>query len=680
MKCHKPNTDQDAELVVFANGLMCTEYVLPGKANSNPDVVECFIPISDNEQLTVTGTFRGSILTGCIDLLADGSYLADRRMETPHGTGVQYKKRVFDFAKVFDIPGGDPTVSPEKRVVEGHIYTERLDQTLNISESADNNCKNILGLGTLAIVIGVNQETRDLHDHKYASSTCGAWKTRQSRDLVPSGVPATHHLVVRVADDNVSSKRRSKHVRHTQQLRFGDKPWATFIFHYRSRKAVDGAGCVQSAGASHALDAGDSSTFIKAEPQKPQKRNRSLFLTPSPLEEQPVSKPSKPVHPTVIDIPTKVTPTESLQTVKPKKTKKKLFGGSLNLSPGFLSSITAAFQDPTNRNAFQVPFTMQNQFEPALGNQDNGLDDLMADDNWSEVFSKAELDPSANSTVLQQTYDSFMSEQFPGYGAQQPEDKLLYESQAHFDANTSWETQPSMDPFQTYAPPTTTTWTPQNQQVEQFTAPLGLGEFEPQAPFSFLSNTPPPSGPTPPEPTIPFTPQQRPFAKDKHFNQASPSNTQPSTPASNKRRERASSDEANATPSSIKKPRKAATELDAMKAQLVCQIEDKKRRKAALIEQEAKRAEERRLRQERKRAEQERMHLEEQRRLEEEQRLIEERQRKEEERLQQEAEEQQRAEIELLKMQSAELDDEMEVMEREMAKESQSSDDEWGEK
>lgn len=245
MKCHKPNTDQEASVEVFANDYRCPEYVLPSASNSDPNIVECFIPVSDGEKITIKGNFKGTVLYGAIDLLADGSFLADTHIESRNGEA-KVSIRKIDIQKVFDVP------EPGGPVVEGDLHVRPLED--GPSGTSHGEC----GVGSLAIVISVTQKKDDHYEivPAYPDTTCGGWK---ERDGAPdSGIVPTHELSVKVTDDDVHKNRQSKHRRHAKQLRFGSKPWAKFIFYYRSRAAIEAAGCMTRPDESHALEPKDS--------------------------------------------------------------------------------------------------------------------------------------------------------------------------------------------------------------------------------------------------------------------------------------------------------------------------------------------------------------------------------------------------------------------------------------
>ncbi|KAK5132549.1 hypothetical protein LTR08_008866 [Meristemomyces frigidus] len=270
MKCHKPNTDQELEITVLANGVPCDEYALRSTGNSSldsdPNVLECFVAVSEGDQLTLSGAFTGSVLHASFDVLADGSFLGDKRIEGPK-TGLlkYYKKRKLDVKKIFDLQVMEFATDT---IVEGNMHVKALREDyqgspLNVEAKA-------LGVGSLALVCSLNQDTTENYAEPYPSSACGDWALRGQEDVTDGGIGPTFEMEVKVTDDDVSKTRQQKHKRHLAQTRFGVKPWAKFIFHYRSRSAIDEAGCEERSADSQALEPGDD-TFVHATVETPKK-------------------------------------------------------------------------------------------------------------------------------------------------------------------------------------------------------------------------------------------------------------------------------------------------------------------------------------------------------------------------------------------------------------------------
>lgn len=236
---------------MFINGLPCAEYTLPnGIVDSEPNTLSCIIPVSDGDELKIRGYFEGTILHGSVDLLADGSFLADKRIEGSKSGEVKAVKRKLDFDRVFDmpVPPGHTSIYPSTLVVEGVLTACRLQETPTVADGVDD------GVGSLSIVISISEHASDNYETDYSDLTCGSWKTRDIDGVTDGGLPPTHELGVHVTDPNVNPSRQSKHRRHGAQTRFGSKPWAKFIFYYRSRTAIEMARCVYRQDKSYELE------------------------------------------------------------------------------------------------------------------------------------------------------------------------------------------------------------------------------------------------------------------------------------------------------------------------------------------------------------------------------------------------------------------------------------------
>ena len=264
MRCHKPGTDQDATLTVKANGFPCPEFNLPFATSSDPNIVECFIPVTTGDQLTISGTFNGTCVHGAFDLLVDGTFVGDKRIEGLKTGDIKHWTRKLSYEKVFDtpIPPGYTSIYTPKEIVEGNLHARLLDDPLDPAQGDQ------LNVGSLAVIISVNQKSSDNYTHGYASTICGQWKkTKINRENAGDGaIPPTHELEVKVINgaDALNKNRQSTHRRHFEQLRFGHKPWAKFIFYYRSRMAIETAGCVSRPDHSIALEPAAPGSFVAA--------------------------------------------------------------------------------------------------------------------------------------------------------------------------------------------------------------------------------------------------------------------------------------------------------------------------------------------------------------------------------------------------------------------------------
>ena len=264
MRCHKPGTDQDATLTVKANGFPCPEFNLPFATSSDPNIVECFIPVTTGDQLTISGTFNGTCVHGAFDLLVDGTFVGDKRIEGLKTGDIKHWTRKLSYEKVFDtpIPPGYTSIYTPKEIVEGNLHARLLDDTLDPARGDQ------LNVGSLAVIVSVNQKSSDNYVHGYASTICGQWrKTKTNRENAgDGGIAPTHELEVKVINgaDALNKNRQSAHRRHFEQLRFGHKPWAKFIFYYRSRMAIETAGCVSRPDHSVALEPAAPGSFVAA--------------------------------------------------------------------------------------------------------------------------------------------------------------------------------------------------------------------------------------------------------------------------------------------------------------------------------------------------------------------------------------------------------------------------------
>ena len=260
MKCYKPNSDQECILTVSANGFACPEYILPAQTNfaSEPsDILECFIPVSDGDEITISGTFNGTVLHACFDLLADGSFVGDKHIEGAKTDGVRcYRPRKLEYKAVMNVPvppGWTSKYSSEK-VIEGPLCVKKLPENIpmvnKVLDSMSSDGEQI-GVGSIAIVVCLTQSQSedDMHENAYVSMRCGEWLEANSKGekfigMSNGGIVPTHELEVRISDDRVHVNKQSKHRRHFKQQKFGKQLWATFVFYYRSPMAIRMANCM----------------------------------------------------------------------------------------------------------------------------------------------------------------------------------------------------------------------------------------------------------------------------------------------------------------------------------------------------------------------------------------------------------------------------------------------------
>jgi len=355
MRCHKPNTDQAVEFTVLVNGLPCDEYALPFAPSNDQNTVECFIPVTIGDHLTISGSFTGSILHGAFDVLADGSFVADRRIEGPKTGEVKlHSKRKIDFNAFLDAPKkeGGTTIFPPEEVVEGSLHVSALGDDHNRGPLlGTKDCR--LSVGSLAVVVSLNRGADENYANKYGSMTCGDWRTWHDHRRKDAGIKAMYQLEVKETNAEISGARQQKHKRHYSQTRSGSQPWAKLVFHYRSAGAIKRAGCERMEAKSHALEAPRDTTLVnsphieKKPSSKTTKKNRhpagrdrlavashagsadSIFMTPAPegqSKRKHVGTPSAPLKQSETSTLALLNPSDSSS---PSVRKKKLFGQSL---------------------------------------------------------------------------------------------------------------------------------------------------------------------------------------------------------------------------------------------------------------------------------------------------------------------------------------------------------------
>lgn len=277
MKAHKPETDQEAWFTVEANGYRCPEYILPAQTSNDGVTVECFIPVSTGDKLIIKGGFYGSILHGSFDLLVDGSFLRDSRIEGDKSGQIKQRRFKLNMEDVLDTPtpSGFTGAYPPKEVVAGELRVKALQDGPTDMYGMQ------LGVGSLAIVVSLNQYTNENYNNRYPDITCGRWRERIGEDMCDAGVAPTHELAVHVTDNDVHHNRMSKHRRHWEQARFGKKPWAKFVFYYRSRMVIEQAGCVLAPDeASVALAAYTGDDFLYAQTKIKKNNGNGVFVSP----------------------------------------------------------------------------------------------------------------------------------------------------------------------------------------------------------------------------------------------------------------------------------------------------------------------------------------------------------------------------------------------------------------
>lgn len=286
MKVFKPNTDCEVELSVFANGQKCPEFALPD-AEDDPAAAVCYIPIDDDDTITIQGTFSGSVLYGRIDVLADDAFVADRLIEGPSskdGILTEFVKRRVDIKTFLHVPDvGDHKHNRRPNVVEGNLFTKRLPAALQASQLDGGDEATGIGVGSLTVIISLNQSVFETYgppekNAAYESSSLGTWRDRVAQ-VKNSDIKPEHELDVDVFPESnpVKDKRATLFWRDLGAQRPGEGPWAYLIFYYRTQAAIDAAGCVPLTDTK--ILPCDKGTFMRASDQivMPQQVSLRIF-------------------------------------------------------------------------------------------------------------------------------------------------------------------------------------------------------------------------------------------------------------------------------------------------------------------------------------------------------------------------------------------------------------------
>ncbi|KAI7086403.1 hypothetical protein KC356_g5089 [Hortaea werneckii] len=336
MKAKRPNTDQEVEFVACANGKPCTEFFLPfDKSNADTDTLTCFIPVSVGDQLTIVGSFTGSILRGTFDLLADGSFVAQKRIEAvkdDENNMIKYHgKRSFKLEKVLNVSTepGRTSPLPSDAVSEGNLHVKTTEKHHGAGRSILES-----RVGSLTVVCSLTQNDEDTHTHSYNSCTCGSLAQRVSELARKdgSGIPPEYEPEFKATNDAVSKSRATKHKKHYQASRWGARPWATFVFHYRSKTAIDEADCELSHKKSAELEPAHAESFVRGSTESVKKpktakskrehgetnslmsEKHSAFMTPPPPGQNGVKSSAAPAKPSL----TQASDRESNEVIEPR--------------------------------------------------------------------------------------------------------------------------------------------------------------------------------------------------------------------------------------------------------------------------------------------------------------------------------------------------------------------------
>lgn len=310
-----------------------TEFELPSQSATAQNTIHRLIAVSSGDKITTSGSFSGSMLHGCLDILADGSYLGDRRMEGSRTGEMKFVKSRRLEVKTALNHSEEPrrtSISAPEKIVEGALHVMDLDSQAVTSDGPSTE----FGAGCLAVIVSFNQETRDNYSIRRPSMCLGTWQQRNRVETADGGVTPTHKLELRSIPTEVSSTRASRHSRYFKQTRFGTQPWARMVFHYRSISAIHTAGASIAPSVSHALRPhADPSKFeLVKQVSYVFAHHKSDWL---PNRPSPSTMFKEEEHTTVPTSGTsKKHPPEKIEQLQRKS---KLFGNSLNLSGGMAS-------------------------------------------------------------------------------------------------------------------------------------------------------------------------------------------------------------------------------------------------------------------------------------------------------------------------------------------------------
>ena len=272
MRVHKPGTDCEVDFTILADGKKCSEFIRPEDDEEDSIAKVCFIPVADNATITIQGNFSGSALVGRVDVLADGSFVADRIIDDAglrEPTVKYWNKRKVEVKTFLHVPDlndkRNHLVRP--KVVEGNLFTTRLTpKEANMPLYGDDQASS-LGVGSITLVVSLAQQSDETHGEKdhpyYPSVTLGSWRDR-IEGVMDSGIRPEHELTMEVfpSSNPIKDKKATQFWRDQGAKRFGSNVWAYLVFYYRTQTAIDEAGA-QPLTESKPLPA-DDGTFIRA--------------------------------------------------------------------------------------------------------------------------------------------------------------------------------------------------------------------------------------------------------------------------------------------------------------------------------------------------------------------------------------------------------------------------------
>jgi len=272
MRVHKPGTDCEVEFHILADGKKCPEFIRPEDDEEGSVAKVCFIPVADNATITIQGNFSGSALVGRVDVLADGSFVADRIIDDPStkDPAVKYwSKRKIEVKTFLHVPDlndkRNHLVRP--KVVEGNLVPTRLSPKEAQMALHGGDQASSLGVGSITLVVSLAQQSDDMHGEKdspyYPSVTLGSWRGIID-DAMNSGIRPEHELTMEVfpASNPIKDKKATQFWRDQAAKRYGSNVWAYLVFYYRTQEAIDESGA-QPLTESRPLPP-DDGTFVRA--------------------------------------------------------------------------------------------------------------------------------------------------------------------------------------------------------------------------------------------------------------------------------------------------------------------------------------------------------------------------------------------------------------------------------
>ncbi|SMR55085.1 unnamed protein product [Zymoseptoria tritici ST99CH_1E4] len=260
MKAKRPGTDQVAEFSILVNGVDSTEYTLPLVSTGDRNILECFIEIRPGDDLVVHGKFGGSTLHGAFDLVVDGTFAGAGRFD---GNSIKYNRMTKRFTKALDgrKPPGWTSIMPPTKLHEGYMQVKQLGPSIQAElgrhEIEDEGVARP-GIGSIAVTVSVSQDEfkHSIEDQQWHLGF-GDWRERSHSKVRGSGIPPDLYIEPEVNEEVITSKRSLNHRRQWTEPRPGPKPWATFIFYYRTPETLDTAGCVRRPNDVHSLEPWD---------------------------------------------------------------------------------------------------------------------------------------------------------------------------------------------------------------------------------------------------------------------------------------------------------------------------------------------------------------------------------------------------------------------------------------